>query len=331
MVATMTAATIESSSAKGGAPTTTAVEPSTTGPGITTETDPARYHLVTEPARGHGERELVVMLGGSNVASGAYSDFTTHAAELGYTSINLSYPNQGTIGAACQATVGADRCFEQARGEIVFGAGVPDPDGESYSSDKVSVDAANSISGRLIALIDHLAVDDPSWNRFLAHDKDSPYTAAHRGPVRLKYKKLILAGHSQGGGHAAFLAMRTQVDRVVLLSSPDDTTQTGTAPWIGETSATPLDRYWGLRHESEGPYGQHVQQVWSELGGAGIGAGDDTSEVVVGDGSGDPAGSHRLVIVGDQGTPLANHLSTAYDGRYLAGVPDAWTYLLTAG
>ena len=33
----------------------------------------------------------------------------------------------------------------------------------------------------------------------------------------------------------------------------------------------------------------------------------------------------------DQGSALANHMSTAYDGAYLAGVPQAWTYLLTAG
>lgn len=331
-IAAMTAATIGSAAAhvdKG--VSTTLVEPSTTGAGITAETDSARYHVVVTPNHRRGA-QLVVMLPGSNVGAAGYSDFTTHAAELGYAAISLTYPNRGTIGAACQAADAGDSCFAQARGEIVFGAGVPDPKGVSYSSDKVSVDAANSIVGRLIAVIDHLAADDPFWNKFLIHDKKSPYTAAHRGHVRLNYKLLILAGHSQGGGHAAFLAMRTKVHRVVMLSSPDDTNvASGTAQWITGDSATRLDHYWGLRHEGEGPYGQHVAQVWDVLGGDGVGAGDNTSEVDVGDGSGDPKGSHRLVLPGDLGTPLANHASTAYDGYYLAGVPEAWTYMLTGG
>jgi acetyl esterase/lipase len=173
-------------------------------------------------------------------------------------------------------------------------------------------------------------VEDPHWNRFLIDDPTSAYVATHRGPVRLDHKKLILTGHSQGGGHAAFWAMRASVERVVMLSSPDDTGLFGTASWIRRTSATPLDRYWGIRHESEGSLGQHVPQVWSELGGAGVGAGDNTSEADVGDGSGTPNGSHRLVLTIDQGSASANHNSTAMDGRYLAGVPDAWTYVLTS-
>ena len=330
-VATMTAAATGSAAAHGDRGVSTdVVEPSTTGVGITAETDGARYHLVVTPKR-HRSAKLVVMLPGSNAASSSYGDFTTHAAELGHAAISLTYPNRGTIGAACQAADAGESCFTQARGEIIFGTGAPDPQGVSYSSDKVSVDAANSIVGRLIALIDHLAVDDPSWNRFLIHDTLSPYSATHRGHVWLNYRLLILAGHSQGGGHAALLAMRAKVDRVVMLSSPDDTNlATGTAPWITARSATPLDRFWGLRHEGEGPFGQHVAQVWDVLGGKGIGAGDNTSEADVGDGSGDRFGSHRLVLPGDLGTPLANHMATAYDGAYLAGVPDAWTYLLTA-
>ncbi|WP_143033705.1 hypothetical protein [Nocardioides sp. YR527] len=331
MTATIGSAAVTAvpASADAGAITTVQIEPSSTGAGITTETNVDRYHVVVEPD-GDRQPELVVMLSGSNVAAAGYGDLVAHAGGLGYAAVSLSYPNQGTIGAACQTTVATDRCFDNARGEIVFGAGVPDPQGQTYASGNVSVDAANSISGRLVALIDHLAVQDPWWGSFLVDDVTSPYVATHRGPVRLDHRKLILAGHSQGGGHAAFLAMRTEVERAILLGSPDDTTQSGTATWIGAASATPLDHYWAMRHQSEGAYGAHLAQVWSELGGAGIGAGDNTAEVQVGDGSGDPQGSHRLVLTVEQGTALKNHMSTAYDGSYLAGVPVAWTYLLTA-
>lgn len=191
-------ATMSDAAARVDPVSTTRVEPSSTGPGITTETDSARYHVVSLPHRMRADR-LVVMLPGSNVAASGYTDFTEHAAGLGHPAVSLSYLNRGTVGAACQATPGEEQCFTQARGEIVFGADVPDPQGVRYSSDKVSVDAANSIVGRLIALIDHQATMDRRWNSFLIADRSSPYTAAHRGRVRLNYSKLILAGHSQGG------------------------------------------------------------------------------------------------------------------------------------
>lgn len=228
----------------------------------------------------------------------------------------------------CQQSSDPD-CFWQIRGEIIFGAGVPDPQGVSYSSAGASVDAPNSISGRLIALIDYLAVADPSWNRFLIDDPTSQYVATHRGPVRLDHRKLILTGHSQGGGHAALWGMRTPVDRIVMLSSPDDTGLFGTASWGHSTSATRLDRFWGLRNFNEGSLGQNVPQFCSDLGGGGVGYGDDTSTVDVGDGSGNPNGSHRLLITVELGSSSANHASTGIDGRYVSGAPTAWTYLLT--
>jgi len=104
-------------------------------------------------------------------------------------------------------------------------------------------------------------VSDPNWNRFLIDDPTSQYIAAHRGPVRVDTRKLILTGHSQGGGHAALWAMRAPVDRVVMLSSPDDTGLFGTASWAKSTSATPLDRLYGLRNFNEGALGRNVFQV----------------------------------------------------------------------
>jgi pimeloyl-ACP methyl ester carboxylesterase len=306
----------------------TLVEPSTTGVGITAETNPDRFHRVIEPDGPRG-RPLVVVLPGTGAAPAQYDDFAAHAAELGYPVVNLRYLNAFTVASVCQTSSDPD-CFTKIRGEIIFGAGVPDPQGVAYSSAGASVDATNSIVGRLIALIDYLAVDDPHWDRFLIDDPTSQYVATHRGPVRLDHKKLILTGHSQGGGHAALWAMRAEVERVVMLSSPDDTGLFGSASWTLATSATPLDRFWGLRNFLEGALGQHVPFVWSTLGGAGVGAGDDTSEADVGDGSGNPNGSHRLVVTVDLGSASANHNSTAMDGRYLPGVPDAWTYLFTS-
>jgi hypothetical protein len=308
--------------------TTTLVEPSTTGAGISQETNTARFHRVVVPDDLRVGRPLVVFLPGTGASPAQYDDFVARAAELGYPAVNLRYPNAFTVASVCQPSPDPD-CFTQIRGEIIFGDGVPDPQGVAYSSAAASVDGPNSIVGRLIALIDYVAASDPRWNRFLIDDATSPYVATHRGPVRLDYRKLIPSGHSQGGGHAALLGMRAPVDRVVMLSSPDDTGLFGTASWVLGTSATPLYRYWGLRNFKEGSLGQHEPLVWDALGGGGVGAGDDTSSVDVGDGSGNPNGSHRLVITVDLGSDSANHNSTAMNGRYLPGAPTAWTYLLT--
>jgi pimeloyl-ACP methyl ester carboxylesterase len=38
----------------------------------------------------------------------------------------------------------------------------------------------------------------------------------------MDFGRMILAGHSQGGGHAAFIAMRHEVARVLMFGSPKD-------------------------------------------------------------------------------------------------------------
>ena len=162
--------------------TTTMVEPSTTGAGINRETNTNNYHRVVVPDDLRLARPLVVVLPGTGSPPSNYDDFTFRAAELGYPAVNLRYLNAFTVASVCQQSTDPD-CFWQIRGEITFGAGVPDPLGVAYSSVGASVDAANSIVGRLVALIDYLAVSDPNWNRFLIDDPTSQYIAAHRNDV----------------------------------------------------------------------------------------------------------------------------------------------------
>ena len=56
--------------------TTTLVEPSTTGVGITSETNTDRYHRVVVPDDLRLGRPLVVVLPGTGAAPAAYDDFT---------------------------------------------------------------------------------------------------------------------------------------------------------------------------------------------------------------------------------------------------------------
>jgi pimeloyl-ACP methyl ester carboxylesterase len=131
------------------------------------------------------------------------------------------------------------------------------------------------------------------WGQFLKADTTSPYdntaltvpTGADGGyyPVWGTASSTVnieLAGHSQGGGAAAFVAStlptNVQIRRVIMLSSPQDSYSynggTSSPAWI--RSSTIGSRAWGLRHgqgtgsSDEGNYGNTVSQNWSNFGAA---------------------------------------------------------------
>ncbi|NKF22283.1 BPSS1187 family protein [Solimonas marina] len=335
-----------SSDAPNLAPVTTQsfhVAPGDTGDGISNTLGQDRMHYVVEPAHDGRRNALIVFLGGTSSTPSDYTTLADHLGSLGYGVIDLRYPDGRAVGSLCNTN---DVCFTNVRGETAFGANIAYEAGAStYSSLIVQVDAANSIIGRVVAVIDYLAnLDDATdadyWDQFLIADAASPYIAKHFGPAYPNWSKIIISGHSQGGGDAAFIAMHLPADspvkRVVMLSSPNDNVDgLSSASWISDASTTPLDRFWGLRAPDEGVYGSFTSANWAALGGTdhgGVG-GDDGAEQDIGDGSGDPAGAHRLVL-DSSGGALAEHNSTAVnDGndRFPANRESAWDYLFDGG
>lgn len=301
------------------------VEPSTTGDGITAETEPDKFHYVAVPDGGRRDL-LTVFLAGSLSQPSNTEDLTDAVAGHGYGTVNLRYPNDLIIGWQCHDD---DACFRDVRGETLFGAGVAYARGHApYDSPLMDIDAANSIVGRLVSLLDHLGRSDGYWSQFLVDDPASPYATTHRGPVYPDWSKITIAGHSQGGAHAAFLAMQLQVRRVVMLASPNDHVLDEPASWITATSATPLTDYWGIRHVND-DFGGHVQDNWSAMGGIGVGGIANGEEVDIDDGDGDPLGCQRLVVSEPDGDN--NHGSMAVDDKYPPGMPTAWGYVFTGG
>ncbi len=244
---------------------------------------------------------LVVFLGGSYTKPEDYVDISEYVASIGYGVINLSYPNDFTVGAACNNEAG---CYGSLRGEVAFGRNidytVPSSNpGYGYNSGKVAgnISRVDSVVNRLVCLIDYLGNNgaqsddipgDDYWQQFLKVDSNSPYITPNAGRVYPDWSKIVVAGHSQGGGEAAFLGMRLPllepVRRVVMLSSPEDSTgsQGQPAPWMTYAANTPMNRFWGLWAGSqEGVYGEHVGGNWSGFGGpfiSGVG-GDKTGGV----------------------------------------------------
>ena len=101
-------------------------------------------------------------------------------------------------------------------------------------SDKISVRPANSILNRLQKLLVYLVKQDPDggWGEFVADGQ----------PV---WSRIVVAGHSQGAGHAAYLGKMFPVDKVLMFSGPQDYFDDldKPAPWLARPSATPPSRY----------------------------------------------------------------------------------------
>lgn len=87
--------------------------------------------------------------------------------------------------------------------------------------------ADEGIVQRLDAALQLVAAARPGkgWDQYLASPADPDVTK------RIAWSKVTAAGHSQGGGHAAFLARLYPLHRVVQLSSTCDAVNTVPAPW----------------------------------------------------------------------------------------------------
>lgn len=159
-------------------------------------------------------------------------------ATWGYHAISIDYENN-VIAVACAH--GLDpTTFGRYRDAIVTGAPV---------SEKVKVDTANSILNRFQKLLVYLVKHDPEggWDQFVKNGK----------PV---WRRIIVAGHSQGSGHAAYIGQMFRVDRVFMFSGPQDYMDDldKPAPWQARKSATPPSRFFAFLAMKD-PFNLHHQ------------------------------------------------------------------------
>lgn len=177
------------------------------------------------------KNKLMVFLGGTHSFPEQYQLFPRLAASLGYHVVNINYLN------AIPVTVCSDKidleCYAQFHDEIIFGG---------TQSTLVNVNESNAIVNRIVKLLQNLHKDYPAdeWNQFYNDDK-------------LLYEKFVIAGHSQGGGHAAYLASKVAVKRVIVFCSPNDFSEryNQTASWCRGPFATSPDKFYGLMHRND--------------------------------------------------------------------------------
>jgi hypothetical protein len=226
---------------------------------------------------------LFVFLPGTGGTPENYSALLREVAAQGMPAIGLMYPNARAVnGTLCANDATEPNCSEQVREEIIYG---------TNTSPKVAVSPANSIVNRLAELLAHL-----HWTQFLEGGQP-------------KWDRIVISGHSQGGGHAAMIARDHEVARVAFLASPGDWSA-GPAPWLLAPTATPIERYYGLVHQDDTPV---FEVNWAALGMIGV--------VTSVDGASPPyGGAHRLVTDASVSNP---HGAVARDDRYAP----AWDYL----
>lgn len=183
-------------------------------------------HLARAP-RGPAVNRVLVTFGGTNSSPHSFGAFADLASVQGYHVLSLDYPNR-VISTICREHPAPD-CADRFREEILEGRDV---------SPHVQVDSKNAILYRLRTTMKWLSQIDPTWARFWAGDD-------------LRWDKVVVAGHSQGAGHAAYLSKRFSLQGVILFAGPQDTWNNQPAAWLLRPGLTVGDRYHALLHRRD--------------------------------------------------------------------------------
>jgi len=215
------------------------VVPSQTDPAIETVTGPniAVYDNDSSVVPQH--RLILFFTGTGGVPSGSWS-MDSIFATMGYNVITLDYENSVVAASIGDSTDSS--AFERYREEIITGAPV---------SGAVNVDTANSVLNRFDKLMLYLVAHDTTghWGQFMSNGE----------PL---WSSIIVAGHSQGSGHAAYLGKMFDVSRVLMFSGPQDFMDiyNAPAPWLSSPSATPPTSFFAFLHEQD-PYNVNHQEA----------------------------------------------------------------------
>ena len=176
--------------------------------------------------------QLILFIGGSFSVPENYNIVCDEMASLGFDLISVSYPND--IPASTLSSSQDPLAFDNYRDEICYGNSV---------SDVVDVDELNSINVRTIKLLQYLKNQRPNenWGQYL--------TAQNT----LNWNKIIVAGHSQGSGHACYFGKKNTVSRVLMFSGPNDYSTFFNAPanWLSQEGLTPFSKQFALLHERD--------------------------------------------------------------------------------
>jgi len=209
----------------------------------------APHYVAFDPAA-PPQPELFLYLGGFLATTADAKLIVQQAAASGYHAIGLSFAKPANVPALCQADPD-EGCFEAERLAVIYGNdGAPLP-----------VAAPDTMVNQLSKLLAYLDAHHPEqgWGAFLADGQ-------------LQWAAIRLAGHSEGGTHAALIARDHLVARLCVFESPLDLVGAPgglrrLAPWIEAGGATPAERIYGFRHaHTSSPSVLGFEAAWGLLG-----------------------------------------------------------------
>jgi hypothetical protein len=293
-------------------PTWVSIKPSQTDPQISAFNTP--HWICVDPAILLGENEsgvkdrheLLLFLPGTNGHGQGPKAFLETAANLGYHVITLMYPDD--VPAANFRNDSNKGAFEEFRMAIIQGGKTP----------YITVDRADSIESRLTRLLLSLESKRPreNWGQFL------------QGQA-IAWEHIAIAGQSQGGGHAALIAIKHRVARVLMFGAPKDysTAYDQPAAWYAETPATPLRRFFAINHKQDRQGCDYRQQL-ENLAALKM---DQLASPVDVDNEGPPYRHSHVLITNYPGTTVDSRTAhgTAISNTYKAVFAPVWNYMLT--
>lgn len=210
------------------------VAPQATDPAISTNLN---NHYVSFNSSAPGKGQLFVFLPGTGGVAFNYLEINNTAADLGFHAVNLTYPNDDAVNTLCGGANSDLNCYGNIRMETVDGID---------RSPLVNVNRSNSIENRLIKLLIYLRNTYPAlgWQQFLTADS------------QIDWSKIVIAGHSQGGGHAGIIGRYHGVSRVLMFAATDfNALSNAPANWIAVPDSTPNatgpTRFWGFGHQQD--------------------------------------------------------------------------------
>ena len=187
--------------------------------------------------------QLIVFLAGTGGTGKGHKAFNQLAANEGYHLVSLAYPSAVSISHFHNSP--DPDAFLKARENIIYG---------KMPFAGLDINPANSIYNRLVKLLHYLVETYPreNWSQFVTTSGG------------LEWGQLVLAGQSQGGGHACLIALQHPVARVLMFGSPKDFNIHFNKPaaWFANPNATPLNRYFSFVHGADSNHGcSYPQQL----------------------------------------------------------------------
>lgn len=185
---------------------------------------------------------LVLLLNGSGgspaqMAFDPGRNLFTAAAESGNHVLALAYRSDLAVAEMCGPR---PDCYAPTRSTQLSGVFQPGADG-SLADIREDEGVIPRLDQALRAL--DAARPGAGWSAFIGNAR------ASAGADRIAWQRIIVAGHSQGGGHAAYLGKLYPVMRVVQFSSTCDAPAGVPAPWTAAASGwatSPAAAFFGL-------------------------------------------------------------------------------------